>query len=201
MERFDLLHSIHKALRHAMLTFNLESGRTNFGDAASIAALRESWSALRTNLAHHAAHEDEIIFPLLRARAPGEPRHPYGWDDEIDALGDDHLKIQRLESEMNTLLCSVEDATDTATRRLLGREFHRAVPRYTAMCLLHFDDEERHFMPRVWTLYDDGELVRCFDRVMSVIGPEERDYAMRHMMQALDPVEIEELQERLAQAS
>jgi hypothetical protein len=46
MERLDLLHSIHKALRHAMLTFNLESGRTDFADAASVEPLRESWSAL-----------------------------------------------------------------------------------------------------------------------------------------------------------
>jgi len=201
MERFDLLHSIHKALRHAMLTFNLESGRTDFADVVSVATLRESWSALCTNLGHHATHEDEIIFPLLRARAPGEPRHPYGWDDEVDALGKDHVRIQKLESEMDKLLHNVEDATDTATRRLLGREFHRAVQRYTAMCLLHFDDEERHFMPRVWTLYDDGELVRCFEQIMSLIGTQEREYAMRHMMQALDPVEIEQLEQRLAQAS
>ena len=38
MERFDLLHNIHKALRHAMLTFNLESGRTDFSDPEAVSA-------------------------------------------------------------------------------------------------------------------------------------------------------------------
>src|SRR5262245_1366526 len=99
MERFDLLHLIHKALRHAILTFNLESSRTDYTDPDMVTTLATSWSELCTNLGHHARHEDEIIFPLLSARAPGEPRHPYGWSNEVDALGDDHTRIQRLESE------------------------------------------------------------------------------------------------------
>jgi hypothetical protein len=36
---------------------------------------------------------------------------------------------------------------------------------------------------------------------MSVIGPEEREWAMGHMLQALDPVEIAELEQRVTQAS
>jgi hypothetical protein len=65
------------------------------------------------------------------------------------------------------------------------------------MCLLHFDDEERHFMARVWALYDDEELVRVFERVMAAIGPEERQYGMAHMTEALDPVELDELRARM----
>jgi len=201
MERFDLLHLIRKALRHAILTFNLESGRTDFTDPDMVTSLATSWSELCTNLGHHARHEDEIIFPLLPARAAGETRHPYGWDDEVGALGDEHKRIQQLESDMNGVLRGVAEETDPATRRLLGREFHRAVQRYTALCLLHFDDEERHFMPRVWSLYDDDELRRTYERVMAVVTPEERQYGMRHMMEALDPVELDEVRVRLAQAS
>jgi len=201
MERFDLLHLIHKALRHAILTFNLESGRTDFTDPDKVAALSASWSELCTNLGHHAEHEDEIVFPLLRARAPGEPRHPYAWDGELDGLYEDHSRIERFESEMDDLLRSVKDEPDAITRRLLGREFHRAVQRYTVLCLLHFDDEERHFMPRIWTLYDDGELRRTYDRIMAEVGPEEREFGMRHMMDALDSVELDEVRERLAAAS
>jgi hypothetical protein len=69
------------------------------------------------------------------------------------------------------------------------------------MCLLHFDDEERHFMPRVWTLYDDAELVATFERVMAVVTPEERQYGMGHMTEALDPIELDELRARVAAAS
>jgi hypothetical protein len=197
MERFDLLHFIHKALRHAMLTFNIESGRTDFSDPDALKALAASWSELRENLGHHARHEDEIMFPLLRERAPGEPRDPYGWEGEVDGLHDDHARIQRLEAEMDELLTRIEKAPEAATRRLLGRELHRSIQRYTAMCLLHFDDEERHFMARVWALYDDEELVRVFERIMAAIGPEERQYGMVHMTESLDPVELDELRARM----
>jgi hypothetical protein len=197
MERFDLLHFIHKALRHAMLTFNIESGRTDFSDPEAVSALVASWSQLRENLGHHATHEDEIMFPLLRDRAPGEPRDPYGWEELVDGLHEDHVRIQRLEAEMDKLLARIEEAAEPETRRLLGREFHRSIQRYTAMCLLHFDDEERHYMPRVWALYKDEELVDTFARVMAVVGPEERQYVMVHVIEALDPVELDEFRARM----
>jgi hypothetical protein len=69
------------------------------------------------------------------------------------------------------------------------------------MCLLHFDDEERHFMPRVWALYDDEDLIAAFDRVMAVITPEERQYGMAHMTEAFDPIELEELRARMPAAN
>jgi hypothetical protein len=69
------------------------------------------------------------------------------------------------------------------------------------MCLLHFDDEERHFMPRVWALYDDDELVHVFEQVMATIGPEERQYGIAHMTEALDPVELDEVRARMSPPS
>lgn len=200
MERFDLLHLIHKALRHAMLTFNIESGRIDFSDLDAVKGLAASWSQLGENLGHHAQHEDEIIFPLLSDRAPGEPRQPYGWEGEVDGLHDDHERIERLEGELDELLRRIEQTPEPSTRRLLGREFHRSIQRYTAMCLLHFDDEERHFMPRVWALYDDQDLIATFDRVMAVVTPEERQYGMGHMTEAFDPIELEELRARMPAA-
>jgi hypothetical protein len=201
MDRLDLLHFIHKALRHAILTFNIESGRTDFSDPEAVTALATSWSQLRENLGHHATHEDEIIFPLLRDRAPGEPRDPFGWEGQVDALSDDHTNIQRLEAELDKLLARIEEAPEPATRRLLGREFHRSVQRYTAMCLLHFDDEERRFMPRLWALYNDEELAETFQRVMASVGPEERQYAMVHMSEALNSDELDELRATLQPTS
>ena len=121
MERFDLLHFIHKALRHAMLTFNIQSGRTDFTDPEAVNELQASWSRLRENLGHHAQHEDDIMFPLLRDRAPGEPREPFGWEGEVDALEEDHIRIQQLETELDKLLVRIEEAAEPATRQLLGR--------------------------------------------------------------------------------
>ena len=107
------------------------------------------------------------------------------------------MRIQRLEAEMDKLLARIEQAPEPATRRLLGREFHRSIQRFTAMCLLHFDDEERHFMPCVWALYDDEELVGTFERVMAAVGPEERQYVMVHVTEALDPGELDEFRARM----
>jgi hemerythrin-like domain-containing protein len=198
MERFDLLHFIHKALRHAMLTFNIESGRTDFSDPDAVVGLTESWSQLCENLGNHAKHEDELMFPLLRDRAPGEPRSPNGWEGEVDGLHVDHQRIKRLESELDELLARIEKEPEPTIRRVLGREFHRSIQRYTAMCLLHFDDEERHFMTRVWALYDDEELIRVFEQVMATLGPEEREYGIAHMTEALNPVELDEVRARMS---
>ena len=188
MQRIDLLRFIHKALRHAMLTTNVESGRVDYADADATKRLEEAWILLRENLGHHAAHEDEIIFPLLDARAPGES----------DRLRHDHEVIQQLEADMSALLGRLSTESDADLRRLLGSEFHRSMQRYTAVCLSHFDDEERHLMPRLWALYDDDELAASFGRIMATIEPEERNYAMAHMNEALDPVELEEMRVRLA---
>jgi hypothetical protein len=187
VERIDLLHFIHKGLRHAMLTTNLESGRADYADADATKRVDEAWTLLRENLGHHAHHEDEIIFPLLTARAPGE----------ADGLAHDHEVIQKLEAGMTDLLDQLTEANDPDLRRLLGREFHRSMQHYTAVCLAHFDDEERHLMPRLWALYDDDALGAVFGRIMGMIGPEEREYAMAHMSQALDPVELEGLRARM----
>jgi hypothetical protein len=47
-------------------------------------------------------------------------------------------------------------------------------------------------------LYTDEELAEVFGRVMATIGPAEREYAAAHMNEALDPVELEAVQARLA---
>jgi hypothetical protein len=187
MARIDLLHFIHKALRHAMLTTNVESGRVDYADTEATKRIDEAWTQLHENLGHHARHEDAIIFPMLQLRAPGE----------ADELGHDHELIHRLEGDMTSLLDRLDAEPDPGVRRLLGREFHRSMQHFTAVCLSHFDDEERHLMPRLWTLYDDDALDAAFGQIMAMVGLEERDYAMAHMRDAFDPVELDELRARL----
>ena len=102
MEQVDLLKYIHKALRHAVLTTNLESGRVDYADDDATKRLDEAWTSVRENLSRHAQHEDEVIFPLLEARAPGE----------ADALAHDHEEIQRLEAGLTGLLDRVTAESD-----------------------------------------------------------------------------------------
>lgn len=101
-----------------------------------------------------------------------------------------HTRIQSFEAEVDQLFAQLLSEPDTATRLLLGRELHRAMQRYVAMCLTHFDDEERHLMPRLWALYEDDELLASFGRIMALIGPAERDWTMEHLVQSLSPTEL-----------
>jgi hypothetical protein len=52
-------------------------------------------------------------------------------------------------------------------------------------------------MPRLWALYEDSDLEAAFGRIMATVGPDEREFTMVHMTQALDPVELEALRVRL----
>lgn len=187
MERFDLLHFIHKALRHALLTTNLESGRVDYADAGATKQIAEAWAQLCEHLGHHAHHEDQIIFPLLEARATGE----------TEDLRHDHEVIHGLEAAMNGLLDGLAEESDVEVRRKLGRELHRSMQHYSAVCLFHFDDEERHLMPRLWALYEDVDLEAAFGQIMRTVSAEEREYTMAHMTQALDPSELDALRARM----
>jgi Hemerythrin HHE cation binding domain len=187
MERIDLLHFIHKALRHAMFTANVESGRADYADADTTKRVDETWHLLCENLGHHARNENAIIFPMLETLAPGEAA----------GLFHDHEVIHELEVAMSDLLDRLSAETDANLRRLLGREFHRSMQHYTAVCLSHFDDEERHLMPRLWALYDDDALEAAFGRIMATVGPEEREFTMAHMNDALNPQELVALRARM----
>jgi hypothetical protein len=170
-----------------MLTTNLDSGRADYADADATKRVDEAWNLPCENLGHHARHEDAIIFPMLDTRAPGE----------ADGLTHDHEVIHELEAAMSDLLDRLSAETDPDLRRLLGREFHRSMQHDTAVCLSHFDDEERRLMPRLWALYDDDALEAAFGRIMATVGSEERDFTMAQMGQALDPQELVALRARM----
>jgi hypothetical protein len=146
----------------------------------------EAWNLLRENRGHHAQHEDVIIFPMLEERAPGETA----------GLMHDHVVIHELEVAMTELLDRLSAETDPDLRQLLGREFHRSMQHYTAVCLSHFDDEERHLMPRLWALYDDA-LEAAFGPITATVDAEEREFTMAHMSEALDPQELVALRARM----
>jgi murein DD-endopeptidase MepM/ murein hydrolase activator NlpD len=174
-----------------MRTTNVESGRVDDADTEATKRFDDEWTHLHENLGRHAQHEDTIIFPLLQLRAPGE----------ADQLGHDHELIHDVEEQMTGLLDRLEAESDPSVRRLFGREFHRSMQQFTAMCLSHFDDEERHLMPRLGALYDDDALEAAFGQILATVGPDERDYTMVHMRDSLDPEELDELKARSATRS
>lgn len=183
MDRRDLFTMIHKALRHALLGLNIQAGKTDYGDLAAVAEFRTAWNQVRKSLGEHSKHEDDYIWPLLNRRAPGE----------ADPLYEEHVEIHAFEAQLDDHFQRLLAEPDVEKRRIMGQEFYRAMQRFTARCLTHFDNEERLVLPRLWALCDDGELDAAFASIISSIDPEEMAYERSHMIEALDPVELAQL--------
>ena len=184
MSRFDLFTMIHKGLRHALLELNVQAGRTDYGDSAAVKELQAAWEGARRSLGGHSRHEDDYIWPLLAKRSPGE----------ADVLYAEHVEIHAFEAKMDDHLSRLVAEPDDAVRKVMGLEFYRSMQRFTALCLTHFDDEERKVLPRLWALCDDEELQGALASIMAVIDEEERAYEFKHMLESVDPSERARLQ-------
>ena len=189
MERDDLFTTIHKGLRHAMFEVGLQAGRTDYADTASVDELRGAWDSLHSALGGHSRHEDEYIFKLLSDREPG------GADD----LYKDHIRIHADADLIDAQFDRIAGEARTARWRMLGLELYRALQRFTASCLVHFDEEETYLLARIWALCDDREIADARAAFMATIGPEEMQYDVQHMLLAADPQEVEMLEGRIAQ--
>jgi len=184
VSRFDLFTMIHKGLRHALLELNVQAGRTDYGDPAAVRELQAAWASAGKALGGHSRHEDDFIWPLLAKRSPGE----------ADVLYAEHEEIHAFEAKMDDHLSRLVAEEDDAARCLMGLEFYRAMQRFTALCLTHFDDEERKVLPRLWALCDDAELQQALASIMATIDEEELLYERKHMLESVDPTERERLQ-------
>lgn len=143
MPRIDLYTAIHKSVRAALFHLSTHAGATDFADESATARLGEELSALATRLRAHRRIEDRFIHPVIAERAPellsslADAHATY--DDEIDAL----------------------EAAFAAARAARAPEtslaFYRALNRFIADNLAHFDEEERG-MSVLWEKCSDADL-------------------------------------------
>ena len=190
MERDDLFTVIHKGLRHAIFEVNVRAGATDYADATAVAELQESWQRLHAALSGHSRHEDEYVFALVGDRVPGGTRQ----------LTEEHVRIHGQAALIAEQFARIVAEPRAEKRRMLGLELYRALQRFTAACLVHFDEEETQLLARIWALCDDTEIAETRAAFMATIGPEEMQYDVEHMLEAVDPVEHEMLEEALAHA-
>ncbi len=183
MSRFDLFTMIHKGLRDALLELNVQAGRTDYTNHADVEELRTAWEAAGRALGGHSRHEDDHIWPLLAKRSPGE----------ADARYVEHEEIHAFEARMDDHLSHLMSQPEPGERTLLGLEFYRSMQRFTALCLTHFDEEERRVLPRLWALCDDEELQTAFASIMKEIDEDEKAHELKHMLESVDPAECERL--------
>jgi hypothetical protein len=191
MDRDDLFTAIHKGLRHAIFEVDLSAGATDYTDATAVAELQQRWQRLHGALTGHSGHEDEYVFALLSERVPGA----------TDRLAEEHVRIHAEAAQITAQFERIAAESRPDKRRMLGLELYRALQRFTAACLVHFDEEETELLARIWALCDDTEIADTRAAFMATIGPEEMQYGVQHMLEAVDPVEHQLLEARIAEAT
>ncbi|MER5428428.1 hemerythrin domain-containing protein [Streptomyces sp. NPDC002588] len=103
--------------------------------AAQVAAhLREYVGGLH----HHHALEDELVWPLLHARAARD-------DELVSRMEEQHRRIDRTLEAVEEWTPAWERAAD----RIAGEELALALEAHRAALLEHLDDEERLVLPLV----------------------------------------------------
>src|SRR5262249_22451048 len=118
----------------------------------------------------------------------------------IDQLTEEHVHIHAQAAQITEQFGRIVAEPRADKRRMLGLELYRALQRFTAACLVHFDEEETQILARIWALCDDAEIADTRAAFMATIGREEMQYGVQHMLEAVDPLEHEFLEERIAHA-
>ncbi|MFI9645614.1 hemerythrin domain-containing protein [Streptomyces sp. NPDC052040] len=133
-----------------------------------------------TGLHHHHTLEDELIWPLLRARATGE--------DLVVRMEEQHQRIDR----SLTAIAEWAPVWGRAADRIAGEELALALDEHRAALLEHLDDEERLILPLVaehltvaeWDLVGrrglerlpKNKLLLALGALLEEATPEERAY-------------------------
>jgi hemerythrin-like domain-containing protein len=157
MDRELPLDPPHKGLRRHLGLLALETGRANWDDAASVAALKELAAFTFAMLAEHAMNEDDFLFARLEERAPGataeiEAQHPV-------------LHAQA------TTLAQRFAAIDVGLEPGPAQDLYLDMCRYQAEYLLHLDGEDRHIEPMLLEHFSDLELASIQVEIAQVSPP------------------------------
>lgn len=170
MPRIDLYTTIHKSHRAALFHLAEHAGTTDFADDAAVEALGAELGVLAGRLRAHQRHEDRFVHPLLAERAPELLPHLTGaheaYDGEIDALE-------------AAFAAAREARTPEAALRL-----YRALNRFIADNLAHFDEEERG-MEVIWARCTDAELAAVVTAFNASRAPAQALADMEAMLPAL----------------
>lgn len=152
MTRTDLYSLPHKALRVAVAHAGTVLSAT---DPSRVAGDLPVVRAVLADLRSHAAHEDELIHPLLARLVPDVEADLAAQHATLDAALDD------LDRRLDVL-------ADGAARGLVPPDdlvdLHRAHQRLSAQNLLHLDHEETVAMPALWARASDVSLDALMDR-------------------------------------
>ncbi len=177
--RVELFAPLHKALRVLLADAARTLGSADFSDDAdartALAFVRERLAFLH----EHAEHEDGVIIPALRERAPALAA----------TMTDDHGHHERDLHELEASLAAIEAASGMA-RVGRGAEAYGRMNRFIAAYFSHLDFEETKVQPALWEHYTDEELIGLRNRIQGSIPPPRFAEWLRHWLPVLHPTEL-----------
>jgi len=165
----------HKGLRNALGVLSLQAGRTDFGDAGSVADLQATAAGVWAVLRDHARLEDEYIFARLErvvpgATAPAAEQHP-----ELAAAVDD----------LEEMLAGY-DGTQSNDE---GHRFVLALVDFQARYLAHLVLEETVIEPLLLEHVTDEEFAADQQAVVQEADPATLLLWFRYIVPARRPVD------------
>jgi hypothetical protein len=184
-ERFDLYSLVHKGIRHLMQGTLLRLGQMDLSDPAEVAATLQGLEEMLLFLDTHVSNE-EVVHVAVDQRDPG---HLVG---VLRGDHDDHLRaIEAMRTDAAGLARSFEESA--AARRARARHLYLAVSRFVAENLLHMAVEETEMNALLWRLFDDGELVGLWGKIVAKETPEQLVRGVRWIIPAVSSEERAQL--------
>ncbi len=180
-ERHNFYKEIHKGIRALAHSVSEQAGRTDFGDAAEVAALREAVERAFAAFESHAAHETGFVTPVLRECAP-------------EAAAESDAEHRAQEGRLRDLRAALALAAGAGERAAaLGHAFVVDLSRFVGEMLVHMADEEERLMPALQAALDDAALVGIHQAILANLTPEEKAQSVSWMLPALNPPERAEM--------
>ncbi len=176
--RHDIYGLIHKALRECMGETLAVVGRMDPQDdserAVALAQVRELLAFCKT----HLEKEDEFIHPAMERRAPGSPRQTLS----------DHTHHMASFHELETALDAVE-TSNVSARATAANALYRKLGLFVGENFSHMHTEETANNEVLWRTHSDDELIALENAIVASSTPEEKSFALRWMLPAVNPSE------------
>ena len=172
--RFDIYHSIHKALRLMMCDALSLTGSTDPDDESQVRATLERVHALLELCGKHIAHEDEFLHPALEAARQGSSAPVRG----------EHRHHEETIADLRDLAGLVADTRGAARHVALDR-LYKALAVFVGENFLHMQEEETGHNAVLWGGYSDAQLHELHDRLVASIPPQEMMQTLGWFLPAL----------------
>ncbi|MEI9948005.1 MAG: hypothetical protein WDO74_03245 [Pseudomonadota bacterium] len=177
--RVDLATTIHKCVRKLLFEQAMLLARCDYRAETSC---REACAALDRGfvmLREHAAHEDELIFPVL---------------SELDSglaceAARQHLALEQHMREIERIAVGLRLAT-SSERLDLGKQLMQRFNLFVAAQLSHLAFEETELNRVLWRAKTDAELSLLRQAIRERMPPARGKAWLELMLDSLDPAEL-----------